>query len=86
MGHVCCVSLGIPDPAVSPAHHTLGKVSEGQQQARTGHHSGEKLVDSLHLGTHDLVEAWHYLHGRALTSLFTDQEIEMHRTDEKVNI
>ena len=23
-GHVCCVSLGVPDPAVSPAGHTHG--------------------------------------------------------------
>lgn len=64
----------------------MGRLVRDSKQARTGHHSGEKLVNSLHLGTHDLVEAWHYLHGRALNSLFTDQEIEMHRTDEKVNI
>lgn len=30
-GHVCCVSLRVPDPAVSPARHTHGKVSDGQQ-------------------------------------------------------
>ena len=30
-GHVCCVHHGIPDPAVSPAHHALWKVSEGEK-------------------------------------------------------
>ena len=58
----------------------MGRLVKDSKQARGGHHSRERLVNSLHLGTHDLIETWHYLHGRALTSLFTDQEIETRRT------
>ena len=73
-GHVCCVSLGVPDPAVSPSGHTrTGRLTMDSKQARAGHHSKERLAGSLHLATHALTEAWPYLHGKALTSLFTDQ-------------